>query len=351
MKVLAHFFELANDDDNKDKKFFVCDIDLYPEQSKMQKDVSIKLYSKGILSCDDLYSNSAHRSLAKSDSISRNIKITKRSDSCILKLVCPKWRHLYGCSMEKKKWRCERCNSFLKYDYDYKFYCICGSAPCDTFKFKCSDPNHPNEFSPYPDIKTYLDEIKFSISLNQAKKLIINLAKPISEIAINIDENIKRMQDKHKELSSMDQELVDLRKDLYVDQIILVPEAFDHSRTVCTSAKCVRHFTNKNGIIDTEYIQHCHANCKCIKDVPFNTTNNAYLKDCAAMDEKGRCKKCSCLWNMHMNITYEIKRVNERVMDQNQQKRINEKTNKKEEINKYLTSLMKLSEELKKEKR
>lgn len=59
------------------------------------------------------------------------------------------------------EWRCQKCGFYLEYAKNSEyFYCLCGAGLINSFRFKCSNKNHGNDFLEYDDkkLKTYLDK-------------------------------------------------------------------------------------------------------------------------------------------------------------------------------------------------
>jgi hypothetical protein len=79
-----------------------------------------------------------------------------------------------------------------------------------------------------------------TITLNEAKKLIYDLAKPISDIMQKNETNIKLSKDKMFEIKNIDSSVDDLKKHLFIEQIDLEPSQLNYPRTVCTNSSCVQ---------------------------------------------------------------------------------------------------------------
>jgi hypothetical protein len=178
-------------------------------------------------------------------------------------------------------------------------------------------------------LKLPAHNVQDTVSLSQARKVILELAKPIAEVARNIQLNIKTLEDKQSELNSTISTLKDLDDKLYIEQTDLDSEPLGFPRTVCTSSKCI-DVINFNGNSRQYYKTHCHENCS-LKGIATDVINNPALQKCSAM-KNGYCKKCGCSWNKHMHITYELIPVKKIIIDENINKIKMSKMSDKERI-------------------
>ncbi len=102
-------------------------------------------------------------------------------------------------------------------------------------------------------------DIKLTLKLNEARRILMVLAKHIAEISQQIQTNIKLAGDKKKELESgkFDKDIKDLEKNLRIPQQDLKPKPLGFPRTVCTDSNCI----TKIGVGDKtkiNYTQWCH---------------------------------------------------------------------------------------------
>ena len=104
-----------------------------------------------------------------------------------------------------------------------------------------------------------MHDIKLTLKLNEARRILMVLAKPIAEISQQIQTNIKLAGDKKKELASgkFDNDIKGLEKNLRIPQTDLKPKDLNHPRTVCTASECI----TKIGVGEKtkiNYTQWCH---------------------------------------------------------------------------------------------
>ncbi|CAG8546467.1 uncharacterized protein OCT59_002347 [Rhizophagus irregularis] len=144
-------------------------------------------------------------------------------------------------------------------------------------------------------------QVEDTISLNNARSIVMLLSKPLAEVGQLIQTNIKLIKEKQSEIENSDKTIEDLKDQLYIPQIDLEPIQLGYPRTVCTNGSCDRTLKINETTIKIDYIQHCCKRCY----VPFNN----YLKLCWAMKFDGTCKECGCERNKHMHISYENKQI------------------------------------------
>ncbi|RHZ61186.1 hypothetical protein Glove_349g81 [Diversispora epigaea] len=162
-----------------------------------------------------------------------------------------------------------------------------------------------------------------TLSLNNVRKNVMLLSKPLAEIGQLIQINISIIRDQQREIENTNQSIEDLRSRLYTTLLDLDPKKLDHPRTVCTSESCIKIITFGTNLMKrVDYIKHCHTRCYCVEP---NVVYNAALRVCSAIKEDGNCRNCSCNWSKHMHITYENDYIPKKVVDANVEKQIKEK--------------------------
>ena len=68
-----------------------------------------------------------------------------------------------------------------------------------------------------------LHDLQETVKLNEVRKILMELARPIAEISQNIQTNINLAKDKKKELENGNFTLDDLKSKLMIDQVDLQP--------------------------------------------------------------------------------------------------------------------------------
>ncbi|EGC40243.1 hypothetical protein DICPUDRAFT_25410 [Dictyostelium purpureum] len=148
--------------------------------------------------------------------------------------------------------------------------------------------------------------IRNTTSLNESRRLIYALTRPIVEITQMIETKVKTITTKKKEIEDDNSDLESLKKKLIIKYDDVERRDLDEPTTVCTNSTCIKVITGKDGNEIVHYAQRCHVGCQ-IKG-PTNTKNSADLKNCCAIGKSDlKCTECqfSCHYTSHMHITYE----------------------------------------------
>jgi len=102
--------------------------------------------------------------------------------------------------------------------------------------------------------------LRDTISLNNARKLILNLADPMARITRLTNENIMIMQDQKKRVESSTKDVMELAKSLKIRVKDLKPTPLSRPRTVCSNAKCIE-VVKFQGVEKVNYKSKCHPEC------------------------------------------------------------------------------------------
>ncbi|XP_055347199.1 uncharacterized protein LOC129594520 [Paramacrobiotus metropolitanus] len=154
-----------------------------------------------------------------------------------------------------------------------------------------------------------------TITLNEARRLILELTKPMAQITTIHKVNIGKMADKQAELAECIKRKDVLMGDLYVTKSQLELEEIPYPRTVCIAQSCIEMCQDATGQKRANYKTWCHPHCY-LKDVPADTANLEALRKCQAMNDQGKCNHCGCGYENHMHVKYECRVVTVRVIDQ-----------------------------------
>ena len=130
--------------------------------------------------------------------------------------------------------------------------------------------------------------VKYTLTLNDARRMIILLQRPLAEMSNNIQLNIAAQQVEEEKLFAQ-------RRDDVVDDSIQIPRIvselirLDHPRIICT--KC-----NPGGEDPTI------ADCKSLKKTFFGKVS-------AIFGHPPPCRQCGCRLKVHMEMMYERRDV------------------------------------------
>ncbi|KAB0792272.1 hypothetical protein PPYR_14231 [Photinus pyralis] len=156
-------------------------------------------------------------------------------------------------------------------------------------------------------------EVKNTISVNEARRLIVQLSQPLADIAQLILDNIQCLERHKQNLHQSNNSLTELKTKLYIPTINLRVIEMAEPTTVCTSPKCSTLYK-----IGDKQKWHYHQKCHCpcyLTNVPKEIIGAPELSSCAAMNSIGVCKKCTCRFQVHMHIYYETEMYEDRIED------------------------------------
>uniref|UniRef100_A0A915E558 G domain-containing protein n=1 Tax=Ditylenchus dipsaci TaxID=166011 RepID=A0A915E558_9BILA len=121
-----------------------------------------------------------------------------------------------------------------------------------------------------------------TISLNEARRIILTFAQPIAKITQTIQSNITQIHDKELEISSLDVSSKNFKSKLMIPRTSIVHEMLNHPRTVCIADKHTEVRKDISGRPQILYKTHCHSHCY-LSGVAENTPSNPDLQRCEAM--------------------------------------------------------------------
>uniref|UniRef100_A0AC34FE27 G domain-containing protein n=1 Tax=Panagrolaimus sp. ES5 TaxID=591445 RepID=A0AC34FE27_9BILA len=166
-----------------------------------------------------------------------------------------------------------------------------------------------------------------TISLNDARRIILTAAKPLADITGIIQENIDLIEEQKKEVARYDKTELKLKGKLLVKHIGLEAVKLGYPRTLSNS--------NLDQVV---YKTICHSPCK-LSDVIPEKAPNPKLQNCTAMNDYLKCKECGCGWEMHMHITYEQQKVIKEYEDETVKECLSENKSAKETQEQAIKSL------------
>ena len=152
-------------------------------------------------------------------------------------------------------------------------------------------------------------KIESTMSLNNARRIIGLMSRPMSEMTENIVKNIETLEDHKKKIKDLDDKAVDLEKNLRVNITTLEFKELGYPRTVCTNGKCIETIFDEQAMVSKKnYKQQCHPHCY-LKGIEVNNVGFEGLRGCAAMGGSEFCQKCGHSYKEHMHLTYDLVRV------------------------------------------
>ena len=188
-------------------------------------------------------------------------------------------------------------------------------------------------------------EIMKTVSLNQARCLVIKLSKPLAEILQTLD-NTRKEGERAKELiRNTNQEIQDF-KNLGIKSFSLEIEDLENPRTVCTHPACVNKERRRS---HSPSIPHgiCHDVCyDTVTDINDCSTTNLRILRCAAFKGNPTCLKCGHDYKEHLRIFYKTRTVEREFLPEESQKMIFAKGSFKEKKEEFLKQTEKKTKDL-----
>uniref|UniRef100_A0AC35GCA2 G domain-containing protein n=1 Tax=Panagrolaimus sp. PS1159 TaxID=55785 RepID=A0AC35GCA2_9BILA len=156
-----------------------------------------------------------------------------------------------------------------------------------------------------------------TLSVNQARGIILQLAKPLADINDLIETNIKVYNDRKNEIENTAATIDELKNKLLIPQVGIKTEPLPYPMTVCTGEKCIETQSIPNSEQrQTIYKQICHDHCQ-LDNVDPERFPEPHLQQCWAMQGRQSCHICGCQWSTHMHIRFKQVKTNESVEDEN----------------------------------
>ena len=190
--------------------------------------------------------------------------------------------------------------------------------------------------------------VKDTLTLNGARRAILDLSRPIAEISKAIQRNIAVIDEKESEVVNEQMSKEELRNKLYIPAVDVDVKQLERPCTVCTARTCVKTVKFRD-VEKIDYLQRCHEGCQIKTEI--NRIGCTELQGCWAMHPSGgtTCRSCKCPWDLHMHITYVTKQVTNHVLDENVSRQMNDKDQKIKAIEDYKKGLLQKKKELEEE--
>lgn len=159
---------------------------------------------------------------------------------------------------------------------------------------------------------------KYTVSLNSVRNTILAMSRPLAEISRTIESCIAELDVESKRVFDKSLAIRELSESLRIPFVDLVATPLPDPRTVCADPKCTRVVT----VGDEKKIDYTKICCpRCDVSVDGNQLGSEALRHCEAMDGE-TCRKCGCSWKVHIQITYETKRVTKKIISPEGMKKI-----------------------------
>ncbi|KAL3268004.1 hypothetical protein HHI36_007137 [Cryptolaemus montrouzieri] len=191
--------------------------------------------------------------------------------------------------------------------------------------------------------------VKNSTCINEARRVINQLAQPLADISQLIFDNLRILDRRRMELQHQNLSLNTLKSKLYVPIINLKSIKLTQPATVCCDPKCAE-LVLIDGLKTWNYKQRCHDPCH-LRNVPQEIIGAPQLQYCTAMNKATQtCLRCGCPQTVHMHIYYMTEKFDDKKIDASVQSRINSSEKALAEAERIINEIKKRKTELESEK-
>ena len=130
----------------------------------------------------------------------------------------------------------------------------------------------------------YPHDTKKTVSMNEARNIILALNMPMAGTLSLINNNKKAVESVKNEIDSAEGEMYEFGKSLTFKAFVFKVQNLDHPITVCAHTDCKKFVpVGKTQVTNTVYDVICHDHCN-LTGVPTETINDERLATCRAFD-------------------------------------------------------------------
>jgi hypothetical protein len=187
-------------------------------------------------------------------------------------------------------------------------------------------------------------KIRDTLSMNESRRVIVAMSKPMAEVAKTIQENMQTAKDAMEQINLHSRGMADVEKNLQFTGVDLVRTDLSYPKTVCAHSDCVEHVAvGKSNTQMVNYKQICHDHCS-LTGIETETVNDGRLQRCACISGTS-CTECGHHYTYHMHLTYNLEKVSKVFISDDVQKQIMAKSTEKEKKEEFKRQIdVKLSE-------
>ncbi|KAG9067743.1 hypothetical protein KI688_011330 [Linnemannia hyalina] len=165
-----------------------------------------------------------------------------------------------------------------------------------------------------------------TVTLDRARRLIILLAPPMTQINENITIEVNKINNLKVEAQNNEINAEELKTRLMYANRDLNPVYLKRPRMVCTSCSTIDGDS-------VRYNQHCHVNCRV--NAVTNRVGKGILKWCSVMKDWKTCRACGCGWEEHMHLKIDYTEVKKQKIDT--ERELNKKLSRVDAMNLAIT--------------
>ncbi|XP_028408705.1 uncharacterized protein LOC114531265 [Dendronephthya gigantea] len=194
-------------------------------------------------------------------------------------------------------------------------------------------------------------ETKKTISMNEARRVVVAMSKPMAAVAKTIQENVQEANNAMVEIKNDTLNMEALEEKLNITGVDLERKKLPYPITVCTHSACTeRVAVGGDEIVNRKnFKQICHDHCS-ISGVPTETRNDPRLQGCECISGV-YCRECHHHYSDHMHLAYTLEKVPKQFISKDVQKKILAKKTEKERKEEYLAIIDGMLNELQNEEK
>ncbi|XP_076266752.1 uncharacterized protein LOC143200242 isoform X2 [Rhynchophorus ferrugineus] len=180
-------------------------------------------------------------------------------------------------------------------------------------------------------------QVKNTSAINDARRVIYNLSKPMADITQLVQDNILALQRHKRNMEFENNDLQELKAKLHIPSIELQVTRLTQPVTVCADIKCCELYKvdDRN---EYHYKTRCHDPCY-LQNVQREVIGAPQLMNCSSMNYQQLCKKCGCSYKVHMHVYYFTRKNRVNKMDMSVLQNINTREEVLEETKKTIAAL------------
>ncbi|XP_065172202.1 uncharacterized protein [Atheta coriaria] len=156
-------------------------------------------------------------------------------------------------------------------------------------------------------------DVQQTVSVNRARLLILELAKPLADLSDLTEDNVRAIQKHIENIARENITAEELKQKLYIPAVGLDVRDLQKPVTVCAAGQCTETYV-VGDIKKNHYKQRCHNPCY-LEGVAADIIGDAILMGCAAMNGNN-CKECGCHYSLHMHVYYETTTIETKIKNE-----------------------------------
>ena len=175
--------------------------------------------------------------------------------------------------------------------------------------------------------------VQNTTSLNEARRLIEALIKPLVDVLMNLDDNVNLLDHKKKEMENNENSIKWMKEKLYVPHLQLITIPLPKPSTICAHEDCSEKY-EVHGAIKYRYKRICHENCY-LQNIGNEILGPEELRNCQAFKNSCNefcnefCNKCSHHYKRHMHVNYITELKESKIIDSKMQTQIDDEESAK----------------------